>query len=166
MNASELKGRAVVTLSDAEKVGHVDDVLFDPTLRQVLAFRVRQGTRGPTETVLRGAVSSVGRDAVMIPDPQSLNLEERFAELAGAATLKQAQGTRLVSEAGEVVGQVEDIELDDEARYVTAYVLSGSLLERLRHATPHVAASKVLRVGAGGIMTVPDDVASELRAGA
>ena len=165
MNASELKGRAVVTLSDAEKIGRVDDILFDPTLRQVLGFRVRQAAHGPTETVLRSAVTSVGRDAVMIPDPQALNLEERFAELAGAATLKQAQGMRLVSESGEAVGQVEDIELDDDARIVTAYVLSGSILERLRHATPHVAANKVLRVGAGGIMTIPDDVATELHSG-
>lgn len=166
MNASELKGRAVVTLSDAQKIGRVDDVLFDPALRQVLGFRVRQSGHGPVETVPRSAVSSVGHDAVMIPDPQSLNLEERFAELTGAATLKQAQGTQVVSEGGEVVGQVEDIELDDEARTVTAYVLGGSFLERLRHATPHVAASKVLRVGSGGIMTVPNDVATELHAGA
>lgn len=166
MNASELKGRAVVTLSDATKIGHVDDILFDPTLRQVLGFRVRHSARGPIETVLRSAVSSVGRDAVMISDPQALNLEERFAELAGAATLKQAQGTRLVSESGEVVGEVEDIELDDEAGAVTAYVLGGSFLARLRHATPHVAANKILRVGSGGIMTIPDDVASELHAGA
>lgn len=165
MNASELKGRAVVTLSDAEKIGHVDDILFDPTLRQVLGFRVKQAARGPSETVLRSAVSSVGRDAVMISDPQSLNVEERFAELAGAATLKQAQGTRMVSEGGEVVGQVDDIEVDDEARTVTAYVLSGSLMERLRHTKPHVAASKVLRVGAGGIMTISNEVAAELRAG-
>lgn len=166
MIASELKGRAVVTLSDAAKIGHVDDILFDPTLRQVLGFRVKQSAHGATETVLRGVVTSVGRDAVMIPDPQALNLEERFAELAGASTLKQAQGTRLVSEGGEVVGQVDDIELDDEARAVTAYVLSGSLWERMRHTTQRIGAEKVLRVGAGGIMTIPDDVATELRAGA
>ncbi|HEV2404102.1 MAG TPA: PRC-barrel domain-containing protein, partial [Ktedonobacterales bacterium] len=92
--------------------------------------------------------------------------EERFAELAGAATLKQAQGMRLVSEGGEVVGQVLDIELDDAASVVTAYVLSGSLWERMRHTTPRVAADKVLRVGAGGIMTIPNDVAAELHPGA
>ncbi|HKV83941.1 MAG TPA: PRC-barrel domain-containing protein [Ktedonobacterales bacterium] len=166
MLASELNGRAVVTLSEAENVGHVDDVLFDPALRQVLGFRVKQSAHGATETAPRGAVTSVGRDAVMIPDPQTLNVEERFAELAGAATLKQARGMRLVSEAGEVVGQVEDIELDDAASVVTAYVLSGSLWERMRHTQPRVAADKVLRVGAGGIMTVPNDVASELNAGA
>lgn len=166
MLASELKGRAVVTLSHAEIIGRVDDVLFDPALRQVLAFRVRQDTHGPTETVLRAAVSAVGRDAVMVADPQAMNVEERFDELAGAATLKQAQGTRMVSEGGEVVGQVDDIELDDEARTVTSYLLSGSLLERIRHVARHVAADKVLRVGAGGIMTVPNDVAAELHAGA
>jgi uncharacterized protein YrrD len=165
MLASELNGRAVVTLSDAEKVGQVDDVLFDPDLRQVLGFRVKQSGHGATETAPRSAVTSVGRDAVMIPDPQTLNVEERFAELAGAATLKQAQGMRLVSESGEVVGQVLDIELDDAASAVTAYVLSGSLWERMRHTTPRVAADKVLRVGAGGIMTIPNEVAAELHAG-
>ncbi|MGH2484892.1 MAG: PRC-barrel domain-containing protein [Ktedonobacterales bacterium] len=79
MLASELNGRAVVTLSHAEKVGQVDDVLFDPDLRTVLGFRVKQSAHGATETALRSAVTTVGRAAVMIPDPQTLNVEERFA---------------------------------------------------------------------------------------
>ena len=43
MQASELKGRAVVVLSNAEKIGQVDDVLFDAPFRQVLGFRVKKG---------------------------------------------------------------------------------------------------------------------------
>ncbi|MGH2484891.1 MAG: PRC-barrel domain-containing protein [Ktedonobacterales bacterium] len=73
---------------------------------------------------------------------------------------------RVVSEGGELVGQVEDIEIDDTASAVTAYVLSGSLWERMRHSEPRIAADKVLRVGAGGLMTVSNDVATALHAGA
>ncbi|MDP9227265.1 MAG: PRC-barrel domain-containing protein [Actinomycetota bacterium] len=43
MQANELKGRAVVVLSNAEKVGQVEDVLFDAPFQQVLGFRVKKG---------------------------------------------------------------------------------------------------------------------------
>ena len=42
MQANELKGRAVVVLSNAEKVGQVEDVLFDAPFRQVLGFRAQE----------------------------------------------------------------------------------------------------------------------------
>lgn len=42
MKASDLKGRAVVTLTDAAKVGTIDDILFDAEYRAVLGFRVKR----------------------------------------------------------------------------------------------------------------------------
>src|SRR5690349_501706 len=101
MNSGDLKGRAIVTLSDAAKVGSVDDVLFDAQYREVLGFRVKKGgLLSGTEALMRSSVSAVGADAITVPSPDAINAEERFAELAGAAAFKQAQGTRIVTEGG------------------------------------------------------------------
>src|SRR5690242_7492599 len=43
MKASELKGRAVISLAEAQKVGEVENVLFDLGANQVSGFRVKQG---------------------------------------------------------------------------------------------------------------------------
>src|SRR5688500_12326432 len=41
MLANDLKRRGVLALSNAEKIGQVEDVLFDAQYRQVLGFRVK-----------------------------------------------------------------------------------------------------------------------------
>ncbi len=63
MRADELNGRAVVVLSTAEKIGQVDDVLFDAQFRQVLGFRVKKG-RGCSARrrgAARGSVTAIGQ---------------------------------------------------------------------------------------------------------
>jgi uncharacterized protein YrrD len=75
------------------------------------------------------------------------------------------QGTKVVTEGGELLGTITHLELDDEARRVTAYRLAASLLDRvLLRAETFVEADEVLRLGEGGIMIVADAVAARLRA--
>jgi uncharacterized protein YrrD len=166
MQASELKGRAVVVLSTAEKVGQVDDVLFDAQFRQILGLRIKKdGLFGKTEALPRESVSSIGADAVTVPSPDVINDQERFAQLVGAATLNQVEGTKVVTEGGELLGTIAHLEIDDDARKVTAYVLASSLRERvMRHEETFVKADEVMRLGEGGIMVVPNAVATRLQA--
>ena len=163
MKAGDLKGRAVVTLSDATKVGHVDDVLFDAAYRRVLGFRVRRGTFGHTEALPRENVRAVGHDALTVASPEALNVQDRFAELAGAAALSQVQGTKVVTEGGDLLGTIAELDLDEEVQTVTAYTLSASLLAHLRHHAPTIAATEVLQLGVGGIMIVPAAVGARLQ---
>jgi uncharacterized protein YrrD len=166
MQASELKGRAVVVLSTAEKVGQVEDVLFDAQFRQVLGLRVKKGGLfGKTEALPRESVSSIGADAVTVPSPDVINDQERFAQLVGAATLNQVEQTKVVTEGGELLGTIAHLEIDDDARKVTAYALASSLRERvMRHEETFVKADEVIRLGEGGIMVVPNAVATRLQA--
>lgn len=165
MKASDLKGRAVVVLSDAVKVGHVDDLLFDAQYREVLGLRVKKGgLLSESEALLRSNVASVGADAVTVPSPDVINAENRFQELTGAATLTQAQGTRIVTEGGTLLGTVSDVELDEQVSKVTAYLLNAPLLDRIRGHIPQVAAQDVLRLGEGGIMIVSDSTAEAIKA--
>jgi len=166
MQASKLKGRAVVVLSNAEKIGQVDDVLFDALFRQVLGFRVKKGgLLGKTEALPRESVTAIGADALTVPSPDMINAEERFAQLAGAATLSQITGTKVVTEGGQLLGTIAQLDVDDDARTVTSYVLSASLAERvMRHQEEVVQAGEVVRLGEGGIMVVADAVGTRLQA--
>lgn len=166
MQASELKGRAVVAMSNAEKIGQVADVLFDALFRQVLGFRVKKGgLLGQTESLLRNSVTAIGADALTVPSPDVINDEDRFAELADAATLNQVEGTKVVTEGGELLGTIAHLEIDDDARKVTSYILSSSLLSRvMQHEDESVKADEVIRLGAGGIMVVPNAVGTRLQA--
>jgi len=159
MKASELKGRAVVTLSDAAKVGYIDDILFDADLRRVLGFRIKRSTFGKVEGVTRGNVAAIGVDAVTLPSPEVINDELRFTELHGASSLERAHGTKVVTEGGRLLGTIGDLTLNDDAESVVSYTLAVPLLERLRHREPTFKAEQVLRLGEGGIMIVTEMVA-------
>lgn len=164
MNANDLRGRAVVTLTNATKVGEVDDVLFDPEYREILGFRIKTsgGLIKHREAVPRENLSAIGADALTVAGPDSINSEDRFDQLLGAVTLKQVDGTKVVTESGQLLGVVRAVEIDDAVQNVLGYVLSGSLWERVRHRQPYFAADKVLRVGDAGIMIVADATAQEI----
>ncbi len=162
MKASDLKGRAVVTLSDAAKVGQIDDILFDADFRRVLGLRIKRGAFGKTEAVTRANVTAIGVDAVTLPGPDVINDEGRHAELQGASSLGQAQRTKVVTEGGRLLGTIGELTLDEEARIVVAYTLTVPLLDRLRHREPTFEATLVMHLGEGGIMIVPETVGAAL----
>jgi uncharacterized protein YrrD len=166
MQANELKGRGVLALSNAEKVGQVDDVLFDSEFRQVLGFRVKRGGLfSKAQALLRDSVTSIGAAALTVQSPDVINDEERFADLADASTLSRVEGTQVVTESGELLGTIARLEVDDDARKVTAYTLSSSLRDRvMRHDTEAVKADEVIRLGEGGVMVVPNAVGARLQA--
>lgn len=165
MRADELKGRAVLALSNAEKIGRVEDVLFDAEFRRVLGFRVeRGGMFGKAQALLRGSVTAVGADALTVQSPDVINDEARFTELAHASTLSQVQRTKVVTVGGALLGTVAHLEIDDDARTVTGYALSSSLMDRvLRHDADAIRPDEVIRLGEGGTMVVPDAVAARLQ---
>lgn len=158
LHANDLAGLAVVTLADAARVGTVDDVLFDAQYRRVLGFRVKKGLMSK-EAVQRANVRAVGADAITVTGPDALNAEDRFADLANAASLKQVTDTKVMSEGGDFVGTIRSVELDDLAQNVVAYTLSAPLLDRIRGRERQIRADQVLQVGSAGVMTVPNSVA-------
>ena len=166
MHASALKGQAVLTLSDAAKLGQVDDVLFDPEFRRVLGFRIKKGLLSHSEALPRDRVQAVGADALTVPGPDAINEEGRYPELSGAKGLADVHGTRVVTESGTLVGTVHELEIDDLAQTVLTYTLQGSLLDKLRGDQAAIDPDEVLRLGEGGIMIVKDAAAQRLTSNA
>lgn len=161
MKATDLKGRAVVTLSNAAKVGTIDEILFDGRYRQVMGFAIKRGTFSGRTAVARGSVTAIGRDAITLPGPDVIDASARPTAMTGTATLAQIHGTKVVSQGGEFLGTIEDVDLDDAATSVQAYILTAPLLDRLRHRQRRLAAQDVLSIGAGRIMTVPNNLAED-----
>jgi len=164
LKASELKGRAVVALSDGATLGYVDDVLFDASYRRVLGVRVKKGMLGHGMVVPRAVVVTVRPEAVTVPGPDTLITDNQGAEAAAAVTLSQTRGTKVVSKGGARVGTIMNIEMDDQAHVVTGYHLSVPGRHHLGRQERLMGAGQVLRVGEGGVMIVPDAVGQALHA--
>ncbi|MGE5334060.1 MAG: PRC-barrel domain-containing protein [Nitrososphaerota archaeon] len=158
MQASDIKGRAVVTLADAAKVGTVDDILFDPRYQRVEGFVLKEGRIGGSKAAIpRGRVKAIGPDAVTVASAEEIGPTSRFSELQNTRSLGQAQGTKVVTEKGELLGTLDGFELDDEMREVRTCRLATPLLGRLLNRQDTFVPQHIRQVGEGGLMVVDDD---------
>jgi uncharacterized protein YrrD len=148
MRVGEIKGEPVVSVASAERLGVVEDVYLDSAQHRVLGLRVRRGGLLPHhEAVLLGDVTSIGRDAVTLPDAGRLNQQDKFTELQGALLGGQVIGSRMMSENGHELGTIADLDVDFATGAVERYLLAGSVLERLRREEHGVAVNLVKSIG-------------------
>ncbi len=110
---SDLKGRKLVDTSAADTVGKVDGFLLDPSSRSVAALEFKKTDHG--STVAWSDLTAVGADAVTVAGTSVItDPEGRLADLAtkDGQVLKK----RVLSDAGEDLGKVHDIDLDPRER--------------------------------------------------
>jgi len=162
LKASELKGRAVVSLAQAEKIGTVDSVIFDPATSRVLGLKVKTGLLGGAKWLRASDIRSIGADAVTINDRSLLHdRADEVPEIQEMPTLDDLVDMKVVSHGGVLLGTLGDIEMDAEQYQIIRYQMSGSFWDQLTHAQKTFGAAAGLRFGKD-LLIVPDEVAAEL----
>lgn len=155
MKFSELKGRAVVNVEDAKKIGEIDNLLLEPGTRQVSSLKVKTG--GLFSTPLAIAISQVmniGPDAVTvktdIANPGQSPGETEAVEVTSLL------GHKVVTDAGAMLGEVHDILLDPVSAAVTGYeVRDGGIFAK----TLEISATPEVRYG-DKLITIPSPLPS------
>ena len=167
IRASELRGRAVVDLNSAVKLGDVDEILLDPEGRHVAGFSVGRGQNllgggSPVETfVPASAVHAIGGDVVTVrgSGPAGAPDADAFPRLGHVV------GRKMVTHGGTVLGAIEDVLIDPTDGRIVGYALggkAGSALAGLFGGRDdglrgdYVRADADLRVGPE-LVVVPDD---------
>jgi uncharacterized protein YrrD len=160
LRVGEIQNEQVVSVSGAEKLGTVEDVYIDPNRQTALGLRVKRGGMlSKAEAVLLSDVHSIGLDAVTVPDGSRLNAESKFPQFANSLLAGTIIGSRMLTEHGHQVGTISDLDIDFETGAITAYVLSGSLLDRWRKENHTVPASAIKSIGEK-LVVVSNDVAA------
>jgi uncharacterized protein YrrD len=123
---SELKGRAVLSVSGGEKLGQVADVLVDRENLRVAGVVISKGTLLDKERrfLPAEAVSTWGRDAILVKDADVFRSEANLPEREKwVSALDKIKGLAMVSTTGDRIGRVDDLVIDGEGR-ITAYRVS------------------------------------------
>jgi sporulation protein YlmC with PRC-barrel domain len=114
---SDVDGRKVVSTSNAETVGKVDDFVIDPNTRSVVALRLKKTESGDTLTWTN--ITAVGADAVTVGDASVITAAGgRAAELLGKD--HRAVGKRVLTDLGDELGKVRDVDFDPADGAITA----------------------------------------------
>ena len=121
MQGEELRGLAVVSVRQAEKLGTVDDLLVDVSNHRMAALLLQGGVFREGPMVRWSDIHSLGPDAIMVDDSSAAvataneNHDVRLSDL---------RDTRVVGDNGELEGTVAGVDFDADSGKVTAYIVS------------------------------------------
>ena len=147
----ELSGLAVVALAGGEKLGRIDDVVFDPSSGRVTGFFVdRGGMFSKPKFLPAGDVQGLGDDALTVASDKAL-LDGPSA-LTGELAAKTAEGLPVLNPAGTVLGKVADIGVDTQAMSVLYLILATGIIGDTLHGKPHLPVSAIQTVGADSVI--------------
>jgi uncharacterized protein YrrD len=147
----------VIGLEGAQRLGTVDGLLLDLKNQRVLGLRVKTRSFLPGHrAMLLEDITSVGQDAVTVADATKLVDEKKLPAFADAADMSAVDRARVLNESGTVLGTVSDLEVDLNSGAITQYILSGSLIDGLRHREHVVPVAEVRSAGEKLIVVVDD----------
>jgi sporulation protein YlmC with PRC-barrel domain len=135
MRYSEAKNRKVMSTTGAITVGKLRDVIVDPRNAHVVAVTLKK-TEGPGDTLTWNNLKSFGRDAITVESANLITVAE--GELAVLSDKHhRLVGKLVLSEAGDELGKVKDIEFDPESGAVREIITS----------TEEIAGGRMLGLG-------------------
>jgi sporulation protein YlmC with PRC-barrel domain len=126
IRATDLRGRAVVDIDAAEKLGNIDKVILDPDTRRVAGFVLSRGSsflnKGSDVVLPAGAVHAVGPDAVTVRQATAIGTDvSAFDTLPRVSDLVRR---KVVSETGRLLGHVADVLVDEADGRIIGYALT------------------------------------------
>jgi uncharacterized protein YrrD len=105
-------------------IAHVEDMMVDPSRRQVLALVVQEKSLGkPTRAIPFGRVSANGADAVLVPNAKVSLEVDRDPVLRGLDNAHKVVGTDVMTDTGRKVGKMADMLIDDHTGEIKSYEL-------------------------------------------
>jgi uncharacterized protein YrrD len=119
MRFTEIHGRKVVSLADAETLGRVDRYVIDPGRQAVVALRLSK-VRGDACFLSWADLHAFGADAVTVDDASRLRPAADDAEERAASKELQVIGKLVLGTSGTVLGKGEDVEMDGESGAIVA----------------------------------------------
>jgi sporulation protein YlmC with PRC-barrel domain len=171
LRATELAGRAVIDIDNAEKVGHIDKLILDPEGRRIAGFvvaRAGSGFPGMKDHVLipASAVKAIGPDAVTIR--QSAVVGSDVGRLETLPRGSDVISRKVVSEDGRFLGKISDVLIDRTDGGIVGYLLTehtpGRRFEEMlgtdkkRREMPYLPADARLKTGRDLIVAAEDAV--------
>ena len=150
ITSSDIKGKAVISITSGARLGRVDDVLFDPASLDVAAFRV--SAEGQQAVIPFHQVQSVGRDAVMVPGDDVAQWITTSSAGAGLLSFDDLKHRKVVDDAGTFLGTPRAISVaPQDGRLQQLQVHTGGVLG-MGGETTIVAGRDLVSVGADVIV--------------
>lgn len=150
--AGQIYGLAVVIEGTGDRVGRIQDVLFEPS-GQVSAFLIHPGGLLAKPQILpRLFVRTLGDDALLIEGGRVLEDAARDPAVENSIHARGLDNRPILDDAGKVIGKVDDIVLDEPNLAVTALVVGTSTFNAMLHGKPRIPFAMVKTIGKDSVV--------------
>jgi uncharacterized protein YrrD len=138
MRLSEADGRPVVSRASAETIGELKHVAVDAGARRIVALHVAGGRRGARLVDWSGIVA-FGPDGIVVDDDDAARPPADEREAAVASGKLDLDGRLVLSDGGDAIGAVADVEFDEATGGLRSIVTTEGPVEaeRLRAIGPY-----------------------------
>ncbi len=161
---TQLRGRPVIDLETASKLGTVAEVLLDPDRRRIAGLDVSHGSSllggGSRELVPASSIEAFGDDAITVRRGAAAPASE---QPEGLLPFSKLAGRKVVSFGGRLLGTIDDVAVEAASGRITGYTLRtdaasplGALFSGPRPAKPQLRADAGLRFG-DELVVAPED---------
>ena len=123
MRVTDLNKHPVLDVSTATTVGRIDDVVIDPSTRQVVGFSLGK-TPGTAAWLAWDRLKALGVDAATVDSVEALT-EGPDADMPPALKRGKVIGGLVLTDQGLSLGDLVDVEFDPDSGRVTGLVLAG-----------------------------------------
>jgi sporulation protein YlmC with PRC-barrel domain len=129
---SQIRGQRVLAHQDAQLVGSVRRLLLDPASTAVSGAQL-EGVEGDATILPWNAVVSIGPDALMVESADVLRQPGEELGQRIESGIFDLEGKLVLSDRGDALGELEDIEFDERSGRVERLMVPGHSLplERL-----------------------------------
>ena len=123
----DLQNLPVVSNDTAQRVGRVDDVLFDPARGALFGLVVRPEAKEAQRLLIPlGGIRSIGNDAITIEsisDAAPFGDSEEAQEIA--ADDGHRYGMQVLTESGELIGQIDKVRVKEDGTVASYHSTTG-----------------------------------------
>ena len=155
MKLSELKGKSVVSVVEAVKLGVVGDAFVDHALGAISALRIDASGRSDQYLVSMDQVRAIGPDVVTVSGQHALMSPSQMGDDGSRVALTSLVGCRVVAEDGRVLGTVAEVDFDPGSGRLDSLEYGGDGLQALLGTRHHLDPRNVIGVGPR-VLTVRD----------
>jgi uncharacterized protein YrrD len=155
VKVSELKKADILTL-EGQKTSSVQDILYDPKQKTVIAFiTARQSLVSDAKVIPLTEVQKIGQKAVLIKSLQSekkiSELGEPYTSLIKDESLTLTKG-KLVGENAVEYGTVSDTFFDSQTGRIVEFEYSEGTIESLKSGKKTIRIKEILSVGKDAVI--------------
>lgn len=157
-----LQGRSIVSVTNGQIVAKVEEILIDPTTRQVAAVITSKGSllkREPGIEVIPGdAVQVWGRDVILVKRPEVIVKKDTLPGHEDWLTVSdQIKGHDVVGTDGTRIGQLNDV-IIDAAGQLVGYSLARVFIQGPVAQSKRIAAKATRALGGDVLLVEPTEM--------